>query len=455
VLIISGCAEKKILTDTTLDVSTKFYAIKKADKRDLKVLERLLLGSPDKRKYAVLIGSYYYKIGEIEKSKKYLQKYYNEESSDPGIYVLNNYLLGAIYKDNNEERAKYINEADKYKSLSEYRYFLNYFCGKDAHTFKDCFKEDKKEANAIKAEIKEEVTDNKTMEIAVPTEDNGKQIATNALFVDKDSYQVINGLLYTIEQGKLDIKLVDDSNEAEYVINDKTKLKINDNITDFGIDYGPLLDMASIDDYILNSKYVFIVVNDRQINEGKYILDNLKLFGIKSALSNYESGRLKDMYDRVVVVPANNNATFYDYNENTILPDNVTFIGIGNNDAIKKMIPYIRYVAANPQDVKIVIATDYVGDEILDNDYYPYFRNVKIYTYLNSSKFGEGYDFMEGYKNYYGEYPDIYQYIAYDMIKYMNNDNEFLTSIKKISDGRVDREAKCFYINYRMLEGCK
>jgi hypothetical protein len=293
------------------------------------------------------------------------------------------------------------------------------------------------------------------MEIAVPTEDNGKQIATNALFVDKDSYQVINGLLYTIEQGKLDIKLVDDSNEAEYVINDKTKLKINDNITDFGIDYGPLLDMASIDDYILNSKYVFIVVNDRQINEGKYILDNLKLFGIKSALSNYESGRLKDMYDRVVVVPANNNATFYDYNENTILPDNVTFIGIGNNDAIKKMIPYIRYVAANPQDVKIVIATDYVGDEILDNDYYPYFRNVKIYTYLNSSKFGEGYDFMEGYKNYYGEYPDIYQYIAHDMIKYMNNDNEFLTSIKNISDGRVDREAKCFYVNYRMLERCK
>jgi len=453
VVVFSGCAQKQIYNYNKVDVSTKFYAVKKSNKRDLSILGDLIQTQDNKEKYGILIGGYYYKIGEYEKAKEYLENYYNIESKDVGINILKNYWLGNIYSKNDTDKSEmYFKRADNYKENSDYRYFLDYFCGKQTESFLECNK--RKEAYS---DIK---TDNKS------DETNGKQIMeteiespnlNRIISINLKSPEITNGLLYAIEKNKYNMTISQTETNGSYTITDKLLL-IKDNLTvDFAIDYKNILDEASVDDWVIQSKYIFIVINDRFIAEGEFMKSNLDLFGVDNEIINFESGNLKYAYDRVVTVPEIDNVTLRPItnSENLIYPDNITFVAIGGYEIAKKMIPYVRYISANPDNVKIVLITDMVDTKILNENYYPYFKGVKIYTVTDAINNDLAAAFKDGYAKYYSNDPDIKQYIGYDIVQFLMNQNNYLTSITEVGDNKVRRNTICIMIDKRETTACE
>ncbi|UOD35418.1 hypothetical protein DSN97_03550 [Deferribacteraceae bacterium V6Fe1] len=453
VVVFSGCAQKQIYNYNQVDVSTKFYAVKKSNKRDLTILKDLLTSQDNKEKYGVLIGGYYFKIGEYEKAKEYLEKYYNIESKDVGINILKNYWLGNIYSKSNTYKSEmYFNKADSYKETSDYRYFLDYFCGKKTESFSDCKKREEI-VSKIENDNATVVTEvNKIEQTVIETSVFNKQIAINL-----KSPEIINGLLYAIEKNKYNIKISQTDVEDSYSIVNKSLLVKDNQTINFAIDYKNMLDEASIDDWIIQSRYALIVINDRYIAEGEYMKSNLDLFGIDNKVINFESGNLKYAYNSIVTIPEIDNVTLQPIinNEELIYPDNITFVAIGDYETVMKMIPYVRYISANPDNVKIVLITDMIDAKILDDDYYPYFKGVRIYTATDAINSKITAEFENGYAKYYGSNPDVNQFIGYDMIQFIMNQKDYLTSIVEVEDNKVNRKPICIIINKKDATDCR
>jgi len=452
VVVFSGCAQKQVYNYKKVDVSTKFYAVKKSNKRDLSILRELIQSQDNKEKYGILIGGYYYKIGEYEKAKEYLEKYYNIESKDAGINILKNYWLGNIYSKNDTHKSEmYFKRADNYKENIEYRYFLNYFCGKKTERFIDCNKSKEAESE-IKTDNKSNEMNGKNIETEIEKPDLNKIISINL-----KSPEIINGILYAIEKNKYNINISQTEINDSYTIADNLLL-IKDNLTiNFAIDYKNMLDKASVDDWVIQSKYIFIVINDRYMDEGEFIKSNLDLFGVNNEIINFESGNLKYAYDRIVTVPEIDNVTLQPItnNEELIYPDNITFVAIGGYEIAKKMMPYVRYISANPDNVKIVLITDMVDTKILNEDYYPYFKGVKIYTVTDAINNELAAAFKDGYAKYYSNDPDIKQYIGYDIVQFLMNQNNYLTSITEVEDNKVKRNTICIMTDKRKTTACE
>jgi len=406
----------------------------------------------NKEKYGVLIGGYYFKIKEYENAKEYLEKYYNIESKDVGINILKNYWLGSIYSKKDKNKSEmYLNKADSYRETSDYRYFLDYFCGKKSARFLDCNK-------SVQIDSKTE-NDNMTndAEIKDLAQTGSENVILNEeISINLKSPEIINGLLYAIEKNRYKINITQSDVDNSYSITDNTLL-IKDNLTiNFGIDYKDMLDEASIDDWIIQSKYVFIVINDRYIDAGNYMKSNLDLFGIENKLINFESGNLKYEYDSIVTIPEIDNVTLQPIinNKELTYPDNITFVAVGGYEIIKKMIPYVRYISANPDNVKIVLITDMIDSSILDDDYYPYFKGIKIYTVTDAINNESAVMFKSGYAKYYGSEPDITQYIGYDIVQFLMRQDNYLTSIVEVNSNKVYRKPICVIVDKRYTTEC-
>lgn len=434
-------------------MSTKFYAVKSPNKRDLSILEDLLKTQDNKEKFGILIGGYYYKIGEYVKAEEYLTKYYDIESKDMGINILKNYWLGKIYSKTEPYKGEmYFKNADNYKGSTDYKYFLNYFCGKKAERFIDCFKGVESFSN-IKSDNR---TDQTNIEEISKTNSVSSELIKQ-ISINLKTPEIMNGLLYGIEKNRYNITISQfETAETDfgYSINDLSLIKDNKTIN-FAIDYKDMLIEASADDWIIQSKYIFIVVNDKNIDEGRFMKKQIDLYGIENELINFESGKLKHAYDRVVTTPETDNNTLnLNNNEETIYPNDITFVAIGEYEIAKKMIPYVRYISANPNNVKIVLITDMADTKILNEDFSTYFKGVKIYVAIDAINNENAKEFKDGYARYYAEDPDAMQYIGYDILQFLMNKNNYLTSIVKVEDNNVKRNTTCLIVDKRQATKC-
>ena len=140
-VIVSGCAQKlPVTTKPSIEISTKYYVVKRPDERDLKILKELLTET-GAGKYGLLIGGYYYKTNEYEKAKKYLERYYHYRE-DTTLNIFKNVWLGNIYvKIDKVKAVKYYIEADKYKETEDFNFAITSLCKKRYDSFLDCYSE--------------------------------------------------------------------------------------------------------------------------------------------------------------------------------------------------------------------------------------------------------------------------------------------------------------------------
>jgi len=139
-----------------------------------------------------------------------------------------------------------------------------------------------------------------------------------------------------------------------------------------------------------------------------------------------------------------------DFKHLYIKPDNETvttrcFLGIGREETMTSFVPLVRFVSPDNEGTKIYLVTDIYSGMYKNKNFIDYFRNVNIYTYIDTAYDFRSREFMDKYKRIYGTQPSYKSFIGYDMVQYFeakflkNQETSYVTSISNVRSPVVDR----------------
>lgn len=434
VVIVSGCAQKlPVTTKPSIEISSKYYAVKKPNERDLEILKGLL-NETNAGKYGLLIGGYYYKSNEFDKAKYYLEKYYYYKE-DITLNIFKNVWLGNIYvKIDKVKAVKYYIEADRYKETEDFNFAITSLCKKRYDSFLDCYSGQIKEKEQETITIYEDEIDRK------PPTTFTKEERTKILSIKDSPMPIVSSILFLIDIKKAEIEVTRGVEDYDYEIGEDNVLMTKNKKINFNFSYEDLTNDLINDESIKRSEFVFIVINDKSISEAKLLKEKLDNKTVKTEIVNYETGSLASKYKAVI-------------EKNKISPEKVTFVTLKDYSSILKAVPYIKYVSYDPEKTNIIAISDIVDERVVSEDYYKYFNKVKFYTYLNILK-NETTQFQKRYYEYFKDYPESAQYLIYDIISYIEKSYDFVTNIIEINEDEIKRRGLCFIVKYHSIREC-
>jgi|GEM_PF-1332215 len=425
--------------EQSYNISVRYYITKEAEKTDETKLKDVISNTASdniKNVAGTLLGGYYYKIGEFNKSKKYLNKYVKDLHGD--IRTAGSVWMASILKsENNPEYSKIAGEVTSNDDLS--KFLINKSCDKGKEF---CLKElkDTKMGKPVKVNPKDInakeaptiVKKQKNKKTSDSIEDRKpKQLRISVVEGNYEDEAFKGIILAAGNDNRTAIDVHTDTVESgNYLINVKNqKVHLQDRTINFKINYKPAVKKIAqiIKDDTCDD--VVVGVNDQYVDEGIYAKSLLEGKIKNLQFENYEAESFKSL--RYMLDDTKNAKK--------------CFIGIGTEKEMTKFLPLVRYISPSEKMSKIYIITDIYTGIYEKEDFIDYFKNVEIFTFINAKNEKNSNNFLKSYQKIYTKKPGSKAFIGYDMVRFLQKEVRYknvnyVSSIEDINENKVRRK---------------